>query len=351
MADRISARSARARLHLPGFSRRSATILLQIALLTISVLPTTFEAGDVEAKAKAALDKLPGHTGFLFTELTASGPQVLYGINQDERFAVGSSFKLFILGTLADEVNGDRRGLDNVMRLRADWKGPPHSEMADWPVGSPVTLQTLSLKMITISDNTATDHLIHLLGREQIENQMTTMGNRNPEWNRPLLTTREMTLLRDKNTGVPGHEYQELDEAGRREFLAKRLREGTNYEDVDFDTAAYDAAEWYATPIDMARALDWIKNHTEENEAANPLRGVLAVETKLPPDQPQWPYIGFKGGSEDQLLCGNWLLKNKNGRWYTFHVYYNNPDSKTDQQQTLDTIHSLFEIVTEAVEQ
>lgn len=326
-------------------------MLLQIVLLAISVLPTTPGEpadSDVDAAAQAALAKLTGETGFLFTELTPAGPQVLYGVRQDERFAIGSGFKLFILGTLADDVNADLRGLDNVMRLRADLKGPPHSEMADWPVDSPVTLQTLALKMISISDNTATDHLLYLLGRQRVERQMTIMGNRHAEWNVPLLATRDMAMLRDKKTGLLGREYQKLDEAHRRKFLADRFHGVLNYEDVDFDAGAYDVAEWYATPLDMAQALSWLKNNTLD-QPASPLLAVLAVDPKLPHDETIWPYVGFKGGSEDQLLAGNWLLRNKNGRWYTMHVYYNNPDGKADPQQAMAAIGTIFAAVEQAV--
>jgi len=327
-------------------------MLLQIVLLTVAVLPETPQqpANSVDTVAAAALDKLPGHTGFLFTELTPEGPQALYGIRQDERFAIGSSFKLFILGTLADEVNADRRGLVNVMRLRADLKGPPHSEMALWPVDSPVTLQTLALKMISISDNTATDHLLYLLGRDRIERQMDEMGNRHSEWNRPLLSTRHMTMLRDKATGLLGNEYKQLDETARRKFLADHFGGTPNYEDIDFDASAYDLAEWYATPLDMSYALSWLKNHTQVGQPAHALRAVLAVDPKLPHDETTWPYVGFKGGSEDQLLAGNWLLKNKNGRWYTFHVFYNNPQGKADQQETLKAFGTIFGAIEKAID-
>jgi len=328
-------------------------MLLQLILLTAAVLPETTQqpADRVDEVAAVALEKLPGHTGFLFTELTPEGPRVLYGIRQDERFAIGSSFKLFILGTLAAEVNADLRGLDNVMRLRADLKGPPHSEMADWPVDSPVTLQTLALKMISISDNTATDHLLYLLGRERIERQMDEMGNRHAEWNRPLLSTREMTMLRDKKTGLQGSAYQELDEAERRKFLSDNFHGALDYEDVEFDAAAYNLAEWYATPLDMAFALSWLKNNTGVGRPAYPLRSVLAVETKLPFDAATWPYVGFKGGSEDQLLAGNWLLENKNGRWYTFHVFYNNPQRKADQEKTLKAFGTIFAAIDRALQE
>lgn len=318
------------------------------AALLLGLAPK-LAAADVNATAKQALATLPGNTAFLFTELTADGPQPLYGVNEKERFAVGSSFKLYILGRLAEEVNDDRRQLADVMKLEKKFHGPPASELADWPIGSPVTLNTLALKMISISDNTATDHLLHLLGREEVERQMAKMGHSHPEWNMPLLSTREMTLLRDKSTGLLGEEYQKLDEAARRKFLEK-LSQTPDYEKLDFDAAAYNLAEWYATPMDMARALAWIKKETGKDRPAHLLRGDIAVETKLPHDSGIWPYVGFKGGSEDQLICGNWLLKNRNGKWYTLHVYYNSPDKKVDEGQFVKVVGQLLGAVQRAVE-
>ena len=262
-------------------------MLICATLLTTPAQPTP--SHDVNVVAEAALAKLPGHTGFLFTEIVDGKPQTLNAIRADERFAVGSSFKLFILGALADEVNNDRRGLGNIMRLEKQFVGPPHSELADWPLGSPVTLQTLALKMISISDNTATDHLLHLLGRTRVEDQMKVMGDAHPEWNIPLLSTREMTMLRDKNDGTPAVEYQKLDVAGKRKFLAEKLSGQPDYDKLDFDTAGYNLAEWYATPLDMAAAMTWLKLNTTEDDPAHAIRGVMAVETKLPPNPEEWP--------------------------------------------------------------
>ncbi len=323
-----------------------------LLLIALGFLPAALEnpnGADVNAAAQAELAKLPGHTGFAFCELTADGPQLLYGVRQDERFAVGSSFKLFILGTLIKDVNEDRRGSEDSMRLRADLQGPPHSEMADWPVNSPVTLHTLALKMISISDNTATDHLLYLLGREAIEKQMEVMIGGDAAWNIPLLSTREMTMLRDKKTGMLGKEYDKLDIAGRRKFLAMHFQGVPNYEALDFDAGAYTVAEWYATPLDMARALNWIHLHTAEGLPASEILRILTVEPKLEYDAKDWPCVGFKGGSEDQLLAGNWLLQNKNGKWYTLSVFYNNPDGKADQETLVGVIQAIFQAVAATV--
>lgn len=327
-----------------------ATTLLTVVLLLGASSTKAATADDVEATVRKTFATLPGNLAFLFAELNDNGPKPLFGLHENERFAIGSSFKLFILGTLADEVNAGQRQLADVMTLERRWVGPPHSEMAEWPKASPVTLHTLALKMITISDNTATDHLLHLLGRERIEAQMATMGHRHPQWNRPLLSTREMTMLRDKNTGVLGKEYQTLDAVARRRFLAERFAAAPDYAKLDFDTAAYGLAEWYATPLDMARALGWLKRSTERDQPAGPLRAILAVEQKLPHDAEIWPYVGFKGGSEDQLLAGNWLLNNRNGRWYTFHVFCNSPDKNVDPNQILSAIEQILTVIERTIQ-
>lgn len=315
----------------------------------VAAAPRT-DAHDIDATVHRAFAPIPGKAALLFTELTDKGPMPLIERHENERFAIGSSFKLFIVGTLAEEVNDDQRQLANVTRLRPEWIGPPHSEMAQWPIGSPVTLHTLTLKMVSISDNTATDHLMHLLGREKIELQMATMGHSHPEWNRPLLLTREMAMLRDKNTGLLGGAYQKLDESSRREFLVEKLSGTPDFETLDFDAAAYDLAEWYATPMDMARALAWLKQNTESDQPAHPLRAILAVDPKLSHDPNIWPYVGFKGGSEDQLLCGNWLLQHANGHWYTFHVFLNSPKENLDRGKTLEAIQQAFGAVQRIVE-
>jgi hypothetical protein len=99
-----------------------------------------------------------------------------------------------------------------------------------------------------------------------------------------------------------------------------------DFERLDFDANAYDVAEWYATPMDMARALNWMRLHTQDQEPAQPLRSVMAVKPYLKVDPKIWPYVGGKGGNEDQLVAGNWLLRHRNGKWYTFHVFWNSKE-------------------------
>jgi hypothetical protein len=172
---------------------------------------------------------------------------------------------------------------------------------------------------------------------------MQAMGHSDPALNRPLLCTREMVMLRDRKAKGRGAKWRKLDEAGRRKFLQTEIAGLRDYEAVDFDTGAFDVAEWYATPLDMAHALDWIRRHTGPGDAGRHLLQVMCVDTgKLEFDRKIWPVVACKGGSEDQLLCGNWLLRHKNGKWYTFHLYFNNDKGKLKLEAVLAVGQKMF---------
>lgn len=326
--------------------QRPACLLLS-SFVALLLAGHCFGQNAIEEKLIQLSKQMPGEFGFVVTELTDKGPHILLGHNAKVPFAIGSSFKLFILGTLIDEVNTGKRKPEDIMRLRPDLIGPPSSEMSSWPMGSPVTLNTLALKMIWISDNTATDHLLYELGRQRVEAQMPIMGDAHAALNRPLLFTREMVMLRDKKAPGRAEKYLKLDEAGRRKMLETEVDKLHDYDTVDFNNSEWNLAEWYASPLDMANALNWIRLNTTESKPAAPLLKVLTVDTKFKTDPKVWPYVGSKGGSEDQLLAGNWLLRRDNGKWFTIHLYFNSKTEKLSKVKVEKVGQEMFEIIKE----
>jgi len=73
--------------------------------------------------------------------------------------------------------------------------------LQNWPLGTPMTLQALATMMISISDNTATDTLISVVGRQEIEQMMRRTGHSNIAKATPLLTTLEAFALK-----MPGND-------------------------------------------------------------------------------------------------------------------------------------------------
>lgn len=159
------------------------------------------------AIARQAWSELPGAKSFLITK---TGSQSL-DLEPDLSLAVGSSFKLAVLNALRDAVARGEIKLDQVVPLPT-LVSLPSGILQDWPPGSPLTVHTLAALMISISDNTATDILIDLIGREKVEQYA---GQ-----NRPLLKTREMFWLRTGNASIQ-ERWRRSDEAKKRQILAE----------------------------------------------------------------------------------------------------------------------------------
>ncbi|TGD44549.1 hypothetical protein EEB11_02875 [Pseudotabrizicola sediminis] len=97
-------------------------------------------------------------------------------------------------------MTAGQRDWADVVRLDSHNTSLPSGLMQDWPVGSSVTLHTATLLMIAESDNTATDLLIDLLGRDRIAARLGLATQ-------DLLTTREFLrsrrVRRQCQTGWP----------------------------------------------------------------------------------------------------------------------------------------------------
>ena len=116
---------------------------------------------DSPAKIEADLAALPGTISAWFGPLDGGEP--LIAMRDAEQMPLGSTFKLYVLATLAREIRQGERAWDDQVTLTA--RSFPSGMMQDWPANSPVTLQTLASMMISISDNTATDQLIDAAGK------------------------------------------------------------------------------------------------------------------------------------------------------------------------------------------
>ena len=150
----------------------------RIAALDLDSLQTEFTA-------------LPGDASLLILKDAVA----LTSVNADQPLAVGSAFKLLILQVLQQQINAGQHRWEEILRLQDAHRSLPSGRLQDWPTGTPLTLQSLATMMISESDNTATDHLLALVGRDEVE-ALT-------QHNRPFLSTREAFVLKDPQTPDP----------------------------------------------------------------------------------------------------------------------------------------------------
>jgi hypothetical protein len=300
------------------------------------------------AEVVEALVALPGQVSFALWRLGGEQPAPLAVHEPDRALAIGSTFKLYILGALVEAVEGGSLAWEQVVELQERHKSWPSGQLHTWPAGSPVTVHSLAAAMISVSDNTATDQLLFLAGRHKVEGAQQRMGHAKPALNVPFLATREM--FRIKELGKSDERvaaYLELEPAARRAWLDGELaalgRDG--FAGIDqISPTAVDSVEWFASAADLCRAMDWLRRHTESGKAAA-AREILAINPGLKFSDEDWPYVGYKGGSETGVLNLTWLLQRKDGAWFALSAGWNDTAASLDEKRFFGLLQSLVDLV------
>ncbi|MHA6721387.1 serine hydrolase [Sphingomonas sp. RS2018] len=299
--------------------------IIGLRLVGVSTAEATLPAID------AALAALPGTTGLLLTRLGGPKPEPLVARNADRQFAIGSEFKLVILATLVRDLAAGRRRLEDMVTL--DGAMRPAGGWSTAAKGTQVSLRDLAAKMISVSGNSATDILLDTLGRREVEGMMTTVGIAAPARSRPFLSTGELFKL--KAVPALADKYLAADDAGRRALLAGDIARTPLIVATglfaDGKPVRIDSLEWFFSPMDVARTLDWIRRNTEAGPAAD-IRKILSINPALPPaTAAKWRYIGYKGGSEPGVMAMSWPLQAQDGGWYALSGSWNDPAKPVDE--------------------
>ncbi|NCP13261.1 MAG: serine hydrolase [Sphingomonadales bacterium] len=281
-------------------------------------------ADDTAEKIAADLTALPGTVNAWFGPLDGGKPVISIGAQMP--LALGSTFKLYVLAALAEDVKAGRRKWADVVPLSE--KSFPSGQLQDWPANSPVTLHTLASLMIAISDNTATDQLITELGKDCILKLMADSGHRDPGANDPFLTTRELFLLKASDPQIVAAWKSEdaADNAAAQSALA--MSEMT-VADISAAFANGPKAldiEWFASPDDLAKLFAHMRR-TADPKAFE----IMTINPSATPAiKENWAYIGYKGGSEPGVLNLTWLLTDKTGRDHVLTLGWNNAAAVLD---------------------
>lgn len=328
------------------FEKGVGTVLLDVGAdpdaRVIGLRLTGFEmANDSFDTVAAEIAALPGSTGFLVAEITGDTVRPLASANPDQQFAVGSTFKLYILDELAAQVVAKKRRWSDVVPL----SHLSFSSMgtANWPKGTPVTLQSLANWMISVSDNSATDTLIHQLGREAIEARMRAAGHSNPSRNVPFLTTVEAFALKGNNFGSERSTFIAGDDAAQRELINANQHRLTlsNVDGVSFagKPRYIDSLEWFASPNDVAKLMIDLRKRNSPKAMS-----VMAINPGVNPGATKdWSSLGYKGGSELGVISMSLLGERKSdGKWFVVTASWNNPDAPVATETMVSLVTRLL---------
>jgi hypothetical protein len=311
-----------------GYERAVVTIRLVIApdpphrvsgfLVTGSQM-----RADSLAKLLDDIKALPGKTTFAIAELGDDAPRWIFEHNRASQMAVGSAYKLYILGELARQIAAGEHRWDEVTAL-----GPaslPSGITQRWPKASPATLHSLATLMISLSDNTATDTLLDVAGRDKVGAYLRASGHADPDRTLPILKTAEAFSLKMPGNAALRERWAKGDLA-QRTTLLKDAAADLVIERIDFAKLGsmplhIDTVEWFASPDDLVGVFDRLRKTAGPEALA--IMGVSPGVDAL--TAARFDYVGFKGGSEAGVISLNYLLRDKRGRWFAVTGAWNNP--------------------------
>lgn len=280
------------------------------------------------------LDDVAARPSFIAAKLDNTGCVEVGARDPAVAVPVGSAFKLFVLAALADAVDGGQLQWSELLAIDDSHKSLPSGTYHTRAAGETEDLATFAQQMIERSDNTATDHLIHRLGRDTVEAQLTAAGAR-----LPLISTREFFLLKLHVSDADRRRYLAGTVAQKHRFLTDELG-GLDALALITDVSGWtaplliDEVEWFISPAQLCAAMHalWTRVHSATPE---PLATIISANPGFEGDTSAWRYVGFKGGAEPGVLDLTWLLERNDGQWFVLSMNFTDPQRPVSSRQAL----------------
>jgi len=288
---------------------------LTALVLCLAVLVGACSGGETEDPSQTTFDDAVERLGqmgtlrYLIATPSSGECKVLANRDDESLLPLASVFKMYVLGALVDAVRSGEISWDDPVQIRdelASLGGPT----ATAEPGTELPVRELAQRMITNSDNTATDHLMAFVGREAVEEIQPVMGHSQPAVNVPFLTGRELTILKYSGDSALAESYIAAGAAERRAILDDDVasRPFPSPGQIGGVFRYQDTMGWFGTAGDACRALEWLMRDGEA-------RAIL-TDSPLSPNLELWPELGFKGGSDDGVATAAWWMQASDGRVY-----------------------------------
>ena len=302
---------------------------LRISPATTGPIPATW--ADVDAALRSAAPQVR----LLVADVSNGSCQPVHSIDPATAAPIGAAFKLYVLDALGNAVASGTVRWNQPLTVTARLKSLPAGELQNDPDGTQISVLDTAAAMMSLSDNTATDMLMNLVGRSAVEAALTTTGMASPALDRPFLTTREIFVLKLHQWPALAERYVTADEPSRRALLASTIDRAplpavaaagawTTPRDIN-------SLEYFASATDICRAFTALAA-LARRPGLTPIGQVLSLnDESLALDPAQWKTTWFKGGSEPGVLTLAYLATTRTGHSYVVTALAENPSQSIDE--------------------
>jgi hypothetical protein len=276
---------------------------------------------------------------FLAAEIDGTKCVPLSSLDPQKPLALGSTFKLYVLDALATQIAAGKHTWDETLAIDDAHKSLPSGKMRDLPAGTTFTVRHFAEQMISVSDNTATDHVIAFVGRGAVESAVKASGHASASRLTPFLSTRDMFALKLLASPDERSAYVAADVMHKRKLLdaygARDPAEMMAHASALQAPIMIDSLEWFASPEDLCKVM--VDLHARAGETATaPVGAILSMNPGIPDEKKQYGYIGFKGGSEPGVLNLSFVLQRaRDSKWLFLTVGFNDTSAPIDEPKAI----------------
>lgn len=272
--------------------------------------------------------------------------------NANQLRATGSIFKTWILGAVARAVAEGALDPQTTIPLVASklaLAGTINSE----PPGTVFTLMDMAELMMGISDNTATDHLHALVGRDLIEQVVDDFAFSQPDVLKPFLNVSEQFSLYFSFPLATAMNYVNGSESYQRQFLQNQIEPITPVMGGPYaNTEIFLSGTWRATPMDICRAFAHLRTLPQGSDAIGLVDHALGASTAQPEVRDHWDRVWYKGGSLDgsaghYVLTHAWMLENAGEDPWVVIAMSNNSTGGIDEYKVQSVTGRILELLSQ----
>lgn len=315
-----------ARLHLlSSFGARQDLDLHTNDETWVSRLAVTTQKPKIDSwqDVDAALGQTGARYSWMVSKVDGPRCEKVAGTNTSEPLPMASIFKTYVLFAVEQAVLAGRVRWDDLLTITSEAKKLGSSGFDKLPAGSRITVRQAAGKMISTSDNMATDLLIARVGTHSVEQALVAAGHHDPASMTPFPTMREIFSIGWGNPDVRT-QWKAAGPADR----ARLLREADNrpYEpdpQRNRSPASMFGAEWYGSAEDICRVHAALQHNAFG--AAAPVRAIMSEIPGIDLDRTEWPYIGAKAGNLPGDLTFSWYAVDRTGQPWVVSFQLNWP--------------------------
>ena len=205
---------------------KSLRLFVLIGSLTLSVSAVAQEANlkiiheKTDAQLKQIAARSRGALGFCALDLT-SGER--FALNDNVTFPQASAIKIAILMEVYKQANEGKFKLSDKRRIANKDKTGGSGVLQELGDGTvELSIHDLCLLMIVLSDNTATNLLIDLVGMDQINRTLESLGLKQTRVKRRMLDT-AASWRGDENVSTPAEAARIMEILFKGEFLNRQV--------------------------------------------------------------------------------------------------------------------------------